>query len=74
MTHETYSLVGHSLLVAIIALALASASFAQSGPPTCGSSPVTLNAYFETGFDLPFKLSDEFTKQFPNVKWDIKQD
>ena len=65
---------GYSLLVAFIALAVASVSFAQSSPPTCGSSPVTLNAYFETGFDLPFKLSDEFTKQFPNVKWDIKQD
>jgi raffinose/stachyose/melibiose transport system substrate-binding protein len=33
-----------------------------------------LNAYFETGFDLPFKLSEEFTKQYPNVTWDIKQD
>jgi raffinose/stachyose/melibiose transport system substrate-binding protein len=40
----------------------------------CGTEPVTLNAYFETGFDLPFKLSDEFTRQFPNVTWDIKQD
>jgi raffinose/stachyose/melibiose transport system substrate-binding protein len=35
---------------------------------------VVLNAYFETGFDLPFKLSEEFTKQYPNVTWDIKQD
>ncbi len=42
--------------------------------PTCGTDPVTLNAYFETGFDIPFKLSEEFTKQFPNVTWDIKQD
>src|SRR5689334_20504490 len=42
--------------------------------PTCGTQPVKLNAYFETGFDIPFKLSDEFTKQFPNVTWDIKQD
>ena len=33
-----------------------------------------LNAYFETGFDLPFKLSEEFTKQFPNVTWKIRQD
>jgi raffinose/stachyose/melibiose transport system substrate-binding protein len=33
-----------------------------------------MNAYFETGFDLPFKLSEEFTKQYPNVTWDIKQD
>jgi raffinose/stachyose/melibiose transport system substrate-binding protein len=42
--------------------------------PSCGTDPVVMNAYFETGFDLPFKLSEEFTKQFPNVTWDIKQD
>ena len=42
--------------------------------PTCGTQPVTLNAYFETGFDLPFKLSDEFTKEYPNVTWNISQD
>lgn len=65
---------GYSLLLALFALGVASVSVAQSSPPTCGSSPVTMNAYFETGFDLPFKLSDEFTNQFPNVKWDIKQD
>jgi raffinose/stachyose/melibiose transport system substrate-binding protein len=53
------------------------ASSAPSGVaagPGCGTDPVKLNAYFETGFDLPFKLSDEFTKQYPNVTWDIKQD
>lgn len=41
---------------------------------TLGTAPVVLNAYFETGFDIPFKLADEFTKQFPNVTWNIKQD
>lgn len=41
---------------------------------SCGTDPVVLNAYFETGFDLPFKLAEEFTKQYPNVTWDIKQD
>src|SRR3954453_22752798 len=51
----------------------ASASAAAAGPD-CGTDPVTLSAYFETGFDLPFKLSEEFTKQYPNVTWDIKQD
>ena len=35
---------------------------------------MVLNAYFETGFDIPFKLSEEFTKQFPNVTWNISQD
>ena len=33
-----------------------SESAAATGPD-CGTDPVTLNAYFETGFDLPFKLS-----------------
>jgi raffinose/stachyose/melibiose transport system substrate-binding protein len=51
-----------------------SASASTAATPDCGSDPVVLNAYFETGFDLPFKLSEEFTKQFPNVTWDIKQD
>jgi raffinose/stachyose/melibiose transport system substrate-binding protein len=56
-----------------------SASVAEPSPseasaPGCGTDPVVLNAYFETGFDIPFKLSEEFTKQFPNVTWDIKQD
>jgi raffinose/stachyose/melibiose transport system substrate-binding protein len=47
---------------------------ATAAGPSCGTDPVELNAYFETGFDLPFKLSDEFTKQFPNVTWKISQD
>src|SRR5581483_1364727 len=47
---------------------------ASATGPNCGTQPVTLNAYFETGFDLPFKLSEEFTKQYPNVTWNIKQD
>ncbi|MGE5374284.1 MAG: ABC transporter substrate-binding protein [Bacteroidota bacterium] len=42
--------------------------------PNCGTDPVVLKASFETGFDLPFKLSEEFTKQYPNVTWDISQD
>ena len=55
------------------ASAAPSASATASGPD-CGTDPVELNAYFETGFDLPFKLSEEFTKQFPNVTWNISQD
>ncbi len=42
--------------------------------PTCGTQPVVLNGYFETGFNLPFKLSAEFTKEYPNVTWNISQD
>jgi raffinose/stachyose/melibiose transport system substrate-binding protein len=61
------------LAVLLIAAQTPKAVVAQSAP-SCGTQPVKLNAYFETGFDLPFKLSEEFTKQFPNVTWDIKQD
>jgi raffinose/stachyose/melibiose transport system substrate-binding protein len=42
--------------------------------PNCGTDPVVMNGYFETGFDDVIKLTEEFTKQFPNVTWDIKQD
>jgi raffinose/stachyose/melibiose transport system substrate-binding protein len=33
-----------------------------------------LSGYFETGFPVPKKLADEFTKQYPNVKWKIRED
>jgi raffinose/stachyose/melibiose transport system substrate-binding protein len=42
--------------------------------PNCGTDPVELLAYFETGFDLPKALAEEFTKQFPNVTWNIRED
>ncbi|HEY4886952.1 MAG TPA: ABC transporter substrate-binding protein [Candidatus Dormibacteraeota bacterium] len=51
-----------------------SSGAASGGTAGCGTAPVTLSAYFETGFDLPFKLSAEFTKQYPNVTWNITQD
>lgn len=41
---------------------------------TCGSDDVVLKAYFETGFPLPTALTEEFTKQFPNVTFDIRED
>jgi raffinose/stachyose/melibiose transport system substrate-binding protein len=61
-----------------VALLLVAASLATSQAkaltPPFGKEPIVLNAYFETGFDIPFKLAEEFTKQYPNVTWDIKQD
>jgi raffinose/stachyose/melibiose transport system substrate-binding protein len=44
------------------------------GEPTCGTEDVTLSMYAETGFPLPTKLADEFTKQYPNVTFDIRED
>ena len=73
-------------VIAVLAAAVgagAGASASSTSPPDtatnadapgCGTEPVELRAYFETGFDLPFKLSEEFTRQFPNVTWDISQD
>jgi raffinose/stachyose/melibiose transport system substrate-binding protein len=72
-----------SLFLAAAALASATGSKEASPAPSSataavptsiGTAPIVLNAYFETGFDIPFKLADEFTKQFPNVTWNIKQD
>jgi raffinose/stachyose/melibiose transport system substrate-binding protein len=47
---------------------------AQESSPSCGTDPITLRAYFETGFDIPFALAEEFASQYPNVTWDISQD
>lgn len=41
---------------------------------TLTTKPITLKAYFETGFLVPFKLAQEFSKEYPNVKWDISSD
>jgi raffinose/stachyose/melibiose transport system substrate-binding protein len=42
--------------------------------PTCGTQPVTMNAYVETGFPDPIDLMNLFHKQYPNVTWKIRQD
>jgi raffinose/stachyose/melibiose transport system substrate-binding protein len=60
--------------VSVFALVVALAASNALGAPSCGSDPVALNAYFETGFPLPTELSKEFTKQFPNVTFSIKED
>lgn len=61
--------------VAIATLMLAAGTVSGAlAAPSCGTDPVVLNAYFETGFPLPTELSKEFTKQFPNVTFSIKED
>ncbi|HEU5161193.1 MAG TPA: extracellular solute-binding protein [Streptosporangiaceae bacterium] len=42
--------------------------------PTCGTAPITMDAYFETGFPMPKALTTEFSKQYRNVKWDVRED
>lgn len=41
---------------------------------TCGTDKITMKGYFETGFALPKALTTEFTNQYPNVTWDIRED
>lgn len=40
----------------------------------CGTKPVTMQGYFETGFPDIVDLTQEFTRQYPSVKWHIRQD
>jgi raffinose/stachyose/melibiose transport system substrate-binding protein len=47
---------------------------ALTAKPTCGTEAVTLSGYFETGFPVAKALTDEFSKQFANVKWNIRED
>ena len=46
------------------------ASFAAN----CGTAPVTMQGYFETGFPDIVDLTQLFTKQYPNVTWKIRED
>jgi len=64
------------ILSAALLIIAATAAISQGATlkPPFGNEKIVLNAYFETGFDIPFKLAEEFTKQYPNVTWDIKQD
>ena len=63
----------HVLRLALI-LSVVTPAGAALAAPSCGTDPVVLNSYFETGFPLPRQLSEEFTRQFPNVTFDIKED
>lgn len=64
----------HHALRILVTLSAAATAGTALAAPSCGTDPVVLNAYFETGFPLPTRLSEEFTKQFPNVTFDIKED
>jgi raffinose/stachyose/melibiose transport system substrate-binding protein len=45
-----------------------------SAAPTCGTAPITLDAYFETGFPMPKALTTEFSKRYRNVRWKVRED
>ncbi|MFI7604507.1 ABC transporter substrate-binding protein [Micromonospora sp. NPDC049366] len=39
-----------------------------------GTAPITLEMYAETGFPLAKALADEFTRQHPNVTFNVRED
>lgn len=57
-------------------VASTSAAPSETAAPTidCGTDPITLSAYTENISLMIPRLSEEFTKQYPNVTWDIKSD
>lgn len=67
-----------ALVAASVAPASATKAAASSKAPTeaqaCGTKPVNMNAYVETGFPDPINLMNLFHKQYPNVTWKIRQD
>jgi raffinose/stachyose/melibiose transport system substrate-binding protein len=71
-------LVAAAVLITVPAGAQAALTEAASGPASfatnCGTAPVTLNGYFETGFPDIVDLTQLFTKQYPNVHWKIRED
>lgn len=70
------------LLAAAIAVTPANAQAASAGrgsnaasfSANCGTKPVTMQGYFETGFPDVVDLTKLFTRQHPNVKWKIRED
>ncbi len=73
------SAVVFSTALALVACAPPGGTGSTGGPvaggtATCGTEDVVLSAYIETGFPLAGALFDEFTKQFPNVTFDVRED
>ena len=64
----------HARRMVALTLSVAATAGTALAAPSCGTDPVVLNSYFETGFPLPRTLAEEFTRQFPNVTFDIKED
>lgn len=64
----------HALVMGLALLGASQLTAQTTLVPPFGKNPVVITAYFETGFDIPYKLAEEFSKQYPNVTWDIKQD
>ena len=59
-----------STSVAATTVTAAAPTFAQA----CGTQPITLQGYFESGFPDITDLTAAFTKQYPTAKWSVRED
>jgi raffinose/stachyose/melibiose transport system substrate-binding protein len=71
---STRSRVAALAVTALVAATVPAAVAAQDEEVSCGTEPVELLAYFETGFPFQTALADEFSAQYPNVTWNIRED
>jgi raffinose/stachyose/melibiose transport system substrate-binding protein len=53
---------------------VAPAAAQEEGTPSCGTEPVEMLAYLETGFPFANALVEEFQNQFPNVTIEVRED
>ena len=75
--HRTTRARGWVSALAVMTIAaggIAAPVAAQEEAPSCGTEPVELLAYLETGFPFASALVDEFQKQFPNVTVNVRED
>ena len=66
------------LLAAFVAESSGAATTVRTAAPTfaqaCGTQPVTLQGYFESGFPDITDLTTAFTKQYPTATWNVRED
>ncbi len=65
------------VLVACLAASSAASAKGTSAPTfaqACGTAPITLQGYFESGFPDITDLTTAFTKQYPTAKWNVRED
>jgi raffinose/stachyose/melibiose transport system substrate-binding protein len=75
--HRTTRARGWVAALAVMTIAaggIAAPVAAQDETPSCGTEPVELLAYLETGFPFANALVEEFQKQFPNVTVNVRED
>ena len=62
------------LCLAASGAAAAKGASAPTFAQACGTDPITMQGYFESGFPDITDLTSAFTKQYPSVTWNVRED